>query len=204
MRSVTAAGGSGRAGTDSNSLRCPPPRRRVVDGAGDQHVANPPFTDTQIRPLEDLRRPGGHRDRERAAVQGAANPKRGADRVAGAADGHGRDPARHLELPTDVQPVFDAIAAARCGCATGRIGALFGFDGELVHQVAAPQLHARGVARSAVRTFPMRPTRARMPGRAILSGAVGHIADVERSRSYGRALQRAHRLSKPTGGADGP
>ena len=51
------------------------------------------------RAAPDLRRPGRHRDRERPAVHGARGPEPRADRVAGAADGDERDPARHLELP---------------------------------------------------------------------------------------------------------
>ena len=42
------------------------------------------------RAAQDLRRPGGHRDRERATVQGAASPDRGADALGGAAHGAGR------------------------------------------------------------------------------------------------------------------
>ena len=48
-----------------------------------------PFTDARGGSARDLRRPGGDRHRERAAVQGAGGAQRRADRVAGAADGHG-------------------------------------------------------------------------------------------------------------------
>ena len=47
------------------------------------------------RAAPDLRRPGGDRDRERAAVQGAGGAEPRADRGAGAADGDQRDPAGH-------------------------------------------------------------------------------------------------------------
>ena len=78
------------------------------------------------RAAPDLRRPGGDRDRERAAVQGAGGAQPRADRGAGAADGDERDPARDQQSPTDVQPVFDTIVAgARCGCATRPFGAVF-------------------------------------------------------------------------------
>ena len=50
------------------------------------------------RPAQDLRRPGGDRDRERPAVQGAGGPEQRADRDPRAADGDERDPARHLQL----------------------------------------------------------------------------------------------------------
>ena len=48
--------------------------------------------------LTDLRQPGRDRDRERAAVQGAAGAQPRGHRGAGAADGNGRDPARHQQL----------------------------------------------------------------------------------------------------------
>ena len=46
-----------------------------------------PFTDKQIELVDDLRRPGGDRDRERAAVRRGAGAHARAFRVAGAADG---------------------------------------------------------------------------------------------------------------------
>ena len=51
-----------------------------------------PFTDRPDRSRQDLCRPGRHRHRERPAVHGA-RARNGSDRGAGAADGHGRDPA---------------------------------------------------------------------------------------------------------------
>ena len=88
-----------------------------------------PFTDKQIELLVDVRRPGGDRHRERAAVQGvqARNPS---DRVAGAADGDRRDPAGDRSSPTDLQPVLEAVAenAARvCGATDSSI---FRLEGE--------------------------------------------------------------------------
>ena len=47
------------------------------------------------RATRDVRRPGGDRHRERAAVQGAAGAEPRSDRGAGAADGDERDPPRH-------------------------------------------------------------------------------------------------------------
>ena len=47
---------------------------------------------------EDLRRPGGDRHRERAALHGAGGPQPRPDGDPRAADRHQRDPARHLQL----------------------------------------------------------------------------------------------------------
>ena len=54
--------------------------------------------DRQIELLQDLRRPGRHRHRERAAAQRIAPAHRRSDRVAGAADGDVRGPQGHLQL----------------------------------------------------------------------------------------------------------
>ena len=48
------------------------------------------------RAAADLRRPGGHRHRERAAVRGGAGAQPRADRIAGAADRDQRHSQRHL------------------------------------------------------------------------------------------------------------
>ena len=55
-----------------------------------------PFTDKQIELVDDLRRPGGDRDRERAAVRRGAGAHARAHRVAGAADRDRRRAQGHL------------------------------------------------------------------------------------------------------------
>ena len=78
----------------------------------------PPFSDKQISASQNLRRPGGHRHRERAAVPGIA--ERNAE-LREALE-HQTATAEVLGIisrsPTDVQPVLDAIvesAARVCG-----------------------------------------------------------------------------------------
>ena len=57
-----------------------------------------PFTDEADRARHHLRRPGGDRDRERAAVRRRAETNAGAERGAGAADRDLGGAARYLEL----------------------------------------------------------------------------------------------------------
>ena len=72
-----------------------------------------PFSEAQIELVTDLRRPGGDRHRERAAVHGARGPEPRADRGPRAADRHRRDPAGHLQL-ADRPPAGDGRRGREC------------------------------------------------------------------------------------------
>src|SRR5207253_10726918 len=73
--------------------------------------------------------------------------------------------------PTDVQPVFDVIVEQACRLCDAVVANAVRVDGDLMHNMAAfgftPE--AQAVVR---RSFPMRPSRATMSGRAILARAV--------------------------------
>jgi GAF domain-containing protein len=79
--------------------------------------------------------------------------------------------------PTDVQPTFDAIAAAATTLSGATSGGGVQFDGSLIHFVAhhgwtAAELDAvHGV-------FPLPPGRGSVTARAILTREVGHVADI--------------------------
>jgi GAF domain-containing protein len=77
--------------------------------------------------------------------------------------------------PTDVQPVFDAIAENAVRLCDGLFGAVFRFDGELMHFVA--HHHFSGEALDLVQHQYPRPPRG-LNGSAILDRAVIHSADV--------------------------
>jgi signal transduction histidine kinase/putative methionine-R-sulfoxide reductase with GAF domain len=79
---------------------------------------------------------------------------------------------------TDVQPVFDTIVRSAVRLCDGLYSALHPFDGELIHLVAQHNFTPEALE-AAHRIFPTRPTRALLPGRAILERAVVHIPDVE-------------------------
>ncbi len=85
--------------------------------------------------------------------------------------------------PTDVQPVFDAIAERAMTLCEARIGAVTRFDGELLHLVAF-----HGVTEQAADTmrasFPLRPGREAGTARAIAERAPIQIPDVLADPDY--------------------
>jgi GAF domain-containing protein len=81
--------------------------------------------------------------------------------------------------PTDVQPVFDAIAESSARLCGALFSAVFQFDGELVH-LRAPYNYPPAVLERLRQTFPVRPTRQLYAPRAILEQDVVHVPDVER------------------------
>src|SRR5258705_3701840 len=89
--------------------------------------------------------------------------------------------------PSDVQPVFDAIVKSAVRLCGARDGAVFSFDGDLVHLVAH---HNFSEARleDVRKQYPMRPARAHISGRAILSGSIVQIPDVALDPEYGSPL----------------
>jgi hypothetical protein len=99
--------------------------------------------------------------------------------------------------PTDVQPVFDTIVSSAVRLCDGLFGALYRFDGELLHLVAHYNYTPEALE-AAHRVFPGRPSRGGGPGRAILDRAVAHIptsssiwsTDIQRwrARSGGEAV----------------
>src|SRR4030095_1104645 len=80
--------------------------------------------------------------------------------------------------PTDVQPVFDAIAErARVLCGA-RVGATTRVDGELLHLVGYHGASPEGEA--AMRAaFPMKPGRGSINARTILAKAPVQVVDVQ-------------------------
>jgi len=91
--------------------------------------------------------------------------------------------------PTDVQPVFDAIArnaVALCG----GIGALvLRFDGEMLHVAGHHAMSPEGVERNE-RAFPRRPGRDYPPGRAFLDRSVVHVPDLQAATEFASSTAR--------------
>ena len=89
--------------------------------------------------------------------------------------------------PTDVQPVFQAIAQNAVVLCDALFGAVFRFDGERLHMIAHHNLtpEVLGVLNG---LYPMRPSREQATGRAILGGALVHIQDVLSDPDYRREV----------------
>ena len=85
--------------------------------------------------------------------------------------------------PTDLQPVFDAIARSAVRLCGARIGGVLQFDGELLH-VAAHHNFTPDILELAQRLFPMRPSHETLSGRAILAKAVVQVEDLLADPEY--------------------
>src|SRR5262249_44092865 len=86
--------------------------------------------------------------------------------------------------PTDLQPVFDAIAEGAmylCGASSAGVAR---FDGELIHLAALANVSPEATAalRSA---FPMPPSPRGAAARAILTAGLVHLPDVREDLEYG-------------------
>ena len=84
---------------------------------------------------------------------------------------------------TDVQPVFEAIAANALRLCDATFSTIFRFDGELIHLEALRNVSPEGTA--AIReAFPMPVGRGGASARAILTRSIVHIADVREDAEY--------------------
>src|SRR5262245_6327721 len=106
------------------------------------------------------------------------------------------------QSPTDVQPVFDAIAQSAVRLCDAVFGAVFRLDGEVIHMVAltgiAPEKET--VIRQ---MFPISLDAESTAAQAIVKRSVVHVSDTEgpgvpqRARDAGRAIGFRNQLSVP-------
>jgi len=88
--------------------------------------------------------------------------------------------------PTDVQPVFDTIVRSAVTLCGSTVGAVFRYDGELLHYAAGHELTPQGL--EAVRSkYPLRPDPSTLSGRVISTMSVAHIDDVLADPQYDHA-----------------
>jgi two-component system, NtrC family, sensor kinase len=102
---------------------------------------------------------------------------------------------------TDVQPVFETMAANALRLCDAKFSAIFRFDGELIHLAALHNANPESTA-AARGAFPMPPGRGGSTARAILTRSIVHIPDVREDSEYvlhGLALTADYRsiLSVP-------
>jgi PAS domain S-box-containing protein len=91
--------------------------------------------------------------------------------------------------PTDVQPIFETIVRNAVQLSGAERGALYRFDGELVHLVAHHNNTPETLA-ALQAAYPMRPDRSQASGRAILGREVAEIVDVRNDPEYRQEMAR--------------
>ncbi len=145
-----------------------------------------PFTDKQIALLQTFA------DQAVIAIENVRLFKELESRNAALTESLGRQMATAEILrvisasPTDVQPVFDAIAASAVRLCNALHGAVFRFDGRLLH-LAAHSNVSPAALEVQHRRFPSPPSRRLGSGRAILDRAVVHIPDLLADPDYQEA-----------------
>ena len=105
------------------------------------------------------------------------------------------------DSPTDVQPVFDAIAERARTLCDAHTGGVAQFDGTLVHLRAFTGA-SRDAEQQMLALYPMKPGRGAASTRAILERAPVQIADVLEDPEYTLKALRRPRLPKHPRGAD--
>ena len=79
--------------------------------------------------------------------------------------------------PTDVQPVFEAIAKSAVRLCGGGMTGVFRFDGELIHFVAQHNFPPEGLE-AYQQAYPLRPAQDKVLGRALLDRRVVNVSDI--------------------------
>ena len=91
--------------------------------------------------------------------------------------------------PTDVQPVFDAIARNAVALCGGIGAVVLRFDGGLLHLAGHHNVSPDGLARVA-RAYPRRPGRDFPPGRALLDRSVVEVPDLQAATEFAASTAR--------------
>src|SRR5262249_33492858 len=91
--------------------------------------------------------------------------------------------------PTDVQPVFDAIARNAVALCGGIGAVVLRFDGEMLHLAAHHNASPEALAR-VERAYPRQPARDYPPGRAFLDRTVVQVSDLLAATEFAASLMR--------------
>src|SRR5215468_2712136 len=100
--------------------------------------------------------------------------------------------------PTEVQPVFEAIAQSAMRLCDGTMSVVSRYDGEVIHLGAYTHVSTEGIE-LIIRRFPMYPTRDNLHGRVVLEGGVVHIPDVQADAEFDPAISQALRSRSTLG-----
>jgi hypothetical protein len=98
--------------------------------------------------------------------------------------------------PTDVQPVFDAIAESASRLCGAVYSVVWRYDGDLLHYAASHNFTPEVLDR-VFKTYPKRPDRSVAAGRAILDGRIAHVPDMLADPEYAHELALAE-SGRPT------
>jgi signal transduction histidine kinase len=92
--------------------------------------------------------------------------------------------------PTDAQPVFDAIVESASRLCDAIFSLVFLYDGHLLRLVATHNFTPE-VLDKLFQTYPKRPDRSVLAGRAVLDGRIAHVPDLFVDPEYSHELALA-------------
>jgi signal transduction histidine kinase len=92
--------------------------------------------------------------------------------------------------PTDAQPVFDAIVQSAARLCEAMFSLVFLYDGDLL-TLAATHNFTPDVLKKLFQTYPKRPDRLVLAGRAVLDGRIAHVPDLLADPEYSHELALA-------------
>ena len=101
--------------------------------------------------------------------------------------------------PTDVQPVFDAIAESSVRLCDASFSLVHRFDGELIHLAAHRRLLPE-IVTIYQRMYPRPPSRETLTTQAILDGTVTHVVDAQEDPDVPEASRNVARLTESRSG----
>ena len=135
------------------------------------------------RARQDLRRPGGDRHRERAAVRGGAGAHGRAERGAAAADGDRRRAEGHQPLDLRPAAVLDTLVESAAELCEADMGVIFQRDGDALPLVGELRHSARvrGLRQSQSASCRVADS---VTGRVALEARAVHVADVLADPEY--------------------
>ncbi len=89
--------------------------------------------------------------------------------------------------PTDAQPVFDAIVESAARLCEAVFSVVWLYDGDHLHHLASCN-STPDVLKRLLQTYPKRPDRSTVGGRAVLDGKIAHVSDTLADPEYSHDL----------------